>query len=89
MADLENTIKRIEDWIDAPFATNAEIDPQIVHDALELLKAQPQIVMCKDCKYWDYLIADRGRCDEMSVTHVGEFYTDSDWYCADGERKES
>ena len=39
MADLENTIKRIADWINAPFAMNAEIDPQIVHDALELLKS--------------------------------------------------
>ena len=38
MADLKNTVKRIEDWINAPFAMNAEIDPQIVHDALELLK---------------------------------------------------
>ena len=40
MAELENTIKRIEDWINAPFAMNAEIDPHIVHDALELLKSQ-------------------------------------------------
>ena len=40
MADLQKTIKRIEEWIGAPFACDAEIDPEIVHDALELLKEQ-------------------------------------------------
>lgn len=38
MADLQKAIKGLEDWIDTPFAMNAEIDPKLVHDALELLK---------------------------------------------------
>ena len=43
-------------------------------DALELLKEQPEIVRCKDCK-WNYIHAG---CE---LPHGG------DWYCADGERR--
>ena len=43
MADLQKTIKGLEDWIDTPFAMNAEIDPKLVHDALELLKERQWI----------------------------------------------
>lgn len=38
MADLEKTIKGLEDWINCPFPMDAEIDPKLVHDSLELLK---------------------------------------------------
>lgn len=40
MADVEKVIKGLEKWIDDPLAQNAEIEPQLVHDALELLKEQ-------------------------------------------------
>ena len=59
MADIEKVIKGLEKWIDDPLAQNAEIEPQLVHDALELLKEQNfriknivgELVRCKDCKH--------------------------------------
>ena len=38
MADIEKVIKGLEKWIDDHLAQNVEIEPQLVHDALELLK---------------------------------------------------
>ena len=54
------------------------------NDAIALLKEQPEIVRCKDCKYWHETIYDTPKwmpC--MSVQ------TSGNWFCADGERKES
>ena len=41
---------------------------------------QPQIVRCKDCKY--YITDVPARCDREQWT------TGGDWFCADGECKE-
>ena len=57
-------------------------------DVLELLKEQETIVRCKDCKYWlpmnrfypDYH-PGRGQCE------LNCWVRDSDWFCADGERR--
>lgn len=38
MADLEQTIKGLEEWINCPFPMDAEIDPELVHESLELLQ---------------------------------------------------
>ena len=58
-------------------------------DALELLKEQKTIVRCKDCKFWD-----AGLClnDNVSwqIQDCGcypNFITDSNWFCAEGERR--
>lgn len=59
----------------------------VMHDILSMLKEQPQIVRCKDCKYWDQLMEHRGLCHELTNTHSEAFVTSSDWYCADGERR--
>ena len=40
MADLDKTIKAIEEWINDPNALDTEIDACLVADALELLKEQ-------------------------------------------------
>lgn len=55
--------------------------------AIDVIKglpsAQPEIVRCRECKHWEYdvIFAD-GWCREK---HQG----DPNWFCADGERKES
>ena len=41
------------------------------------------IVRCKDCKYWEMRNSPRGWC----VVHQG--YVSPQYFCADGERKES
>ena len=50
--------------------------------ALEALR-QPEIVRCKDCKWFYQPFVNEGMC----IKHDHDFH-DTDWYCADGERKE-
>lgn len=40
MADLEKTIKALNDWIEEPNAINSEIDGWLVSDAVECLEEQ-------------------------------------------------
>lgn len=47
--------------------------------AVEAL-SEPEIIRCKDCKYWD---ADEHDCN----IKTGWFACGADWYCADAERK--
>ena len=42
----------------------------------KVIKEQPQIVRCKDCKFNHVL-----GCSKYCIPHGG------DWFCADGERK--
>jgi len=55
-------------------------------DVLKLLKEQPEIVRCKDCKWYKegYDIDGKwfSRCNG-SVRTYG--HTKPDWFCADGE----
>ena len=50
-------------------------------DALALLKEQPEIVRCKDCKYYDH-------CNGCMSWHDVNSNNDN-WYCADGERRDT
>lgn len=61
----------------------------LVHHAINVIAElpiirQPEIVLCKDCKYgepmcqpWSDII-----CTQNRATHI------PDWFCADGERRE-
>lgn len=53
------------------------------HDGMQsvLLDKKPDVVRCKDCKHWD------DECAECKIK-MGWFACGSDWFCADGERKE-
>lgn len=59
-------------------------------DALALLKEQPEIVHCKDCKHRP----TQKKCfpDTVCPCQCSDSYYSwvppDDWYCADGERKE-
>lgn len=48
----------------------------------ELLKEQPEIVRCKDCKFM--IEDDVFQCG----IRAGYFPVHEEWFCADGERKE-
>lgn len=50
----------------------------IIERYLELMSAQPEIVRCKDCKYWWY----ENYCDKHNKGQ-----RNADWFCADGERE--
>jgi len=62
---------------------------QLCSDALALLKEQPEIVRCKDCKYWSAeRINDFNKCRRWINVGVKNFATMGEWFCADGEREE-
>ena len=49
-------------------------------DAIELINKSPEVIRCKDCRYF---LADRGECVRHHfVIHFSNGY----WYCADGKR---
>ena len=58
---------------------------EIIDDAIALLKSQPQIVRCKDCKHYRYYGLSSDTVSECTIDHC---YPDSEWFCADGERKD-
>lgn len=54
--------------------------------AMEALK-QPEIVWCKDCRWWHESKTNNGFGDCGQAN--GITLKSSDWFCADGERKAS
>jgi hypothetical protein len=95
MPDREKTIKRLEhlsEWLfhlyqvvcdgDAPDYYDAY---KTVDDAISLLKEQPDIVRCSDCKHYGYhnMINVDGFCYCLKRHE----YPHPDWHCADGERR--
>lgn len=53
---------------------------KLMEDALPMLKEQPEIILCRDCKHH--------RKDTCSAGAGMAFPPPDDWFCADGERKE-
>lgn len=62
------------------------LDVRFVNTILELLKEQPNIVRCKECKYWDYRTEG---CMHLTGRIAPIVKTGADWYCCDGERKDT
>lgn len=54
--------------------------------ALEALR-QPEIVRCKDCKHWD--IGHTEECENSDSVCFHNGWCKPDWFCADGEPKDS
>ena len=73
---LSKTAKTVKEFNED---TPIKISLQCVEDILELLKEQPQIVRCRDCKH-----SNTGNWCEAHMEH----YPDDDWFCADGRRLE-
>ena len=51
-------------------------------DAIELLKEQPEIVRCKDCKHGRLYAKNSVDCE------FNELAKDADFFCADGVKKD-
>ena len=85
MADLEKTMEAMQEWIDAAFPDEYPLG--IMQDALELLKEQPKIVRCKDCKH--YLIPENEKIGECMMQPRWFPISDTNWFCADGERNDA
>ena len=58
---------------------NADCLHHLFRDVKKLLKEQPQIVRCKDCK-------KQGSYDCHITSLTGQTSSD-DWFCADGEER--
>lgn len=59
-------------------------------ETLEVLAQKPEVVLCKDCKWWE-----NGLCKSDDVSRkiddcgcYPDFRTSSDWFCGDRERKD-
>lgn len=66
-------------------------EKKLLREALVLLKEQPEIVRCKDCKHAT-MTSDGKMCKycEMDTDDFGDqryVYHDADWFCANGERR--
>ena len=63
---------------------------RVLADAIELLKSQPQIVRCKDCKYRSIYCTEATdgttlyTCNHPCANNVPR---PADWYCANGKRR--
>ncbi len=68
--------------------TAIDVDPWAIEMMENLLKEQPEIVRCKDCKHWSAeRINDYNKCKRWINVGVNNFATMGDWFCADGERR--
>lgn len=69
--------------------TAIDVDDWAKEMVEELLKEQPEIVRCRDCKYWSAeRINDFNKCRRWINVGVKNFATMGEWFCADGEREE-
>ena len=53
----------------------------MMHDAVELLESQPEIVRCRECRY-EAGMDQYGGC----MCDIDDEHHSLDWFCADGER---
>ena len=95
--DRDNVIKALEcckrkdgnECRVCPYTESEYCTEDMVTDALDLLKDQPQIVRCKDCKHLidHHGFMDDGYCRKMREDYCIKFKPNADWFCAVGERK--
>lgn len=84
MIDREKVVKAYEDFVNGYecFCTSDDYEYETHKAVLAMLKEQPQIVRCKDCKYRREIpVLGNIICVDNSVHSP-------DWFCADGERRE-
>ena len=85
--------------IDAAMECGKKIPPYAIRvkKAIEQLpSAQPEIIRCKDCKYFpegtgvnnDLEFPEEFKCPCECEDYWYSWKPDDDWYCANGKRKE-
>ena len=62
-------------------------DAGFVHIAISLIKEQPQIVRCKDCRYSKDWNVNMIKC--LKTENGSTMFHNKNWFCAYGEPKDS
>jgi len=97
MSDREKTIKGLEycselqTCFGCPYCKGSPTcQDDLCKDALQLIKEQPEIIRCKDCKYIERLpwLDDEAFKAMVCRKHNYTGMRKEDFFCADGERKE-
>lgn len=78
MSDIETIIKGCENWVNNHKGKNYLLTYSSVVELLAVLKEQPEIVRCKDCRWYDEKISF---CDNCNLPREPAFF------CADGDRR--
>ena len=72
-----------------------KVTDEVVKGLKRLPPEQPEIIRCKDCKWWDKYSDTHGYCLAAKHGYWSEHWEisirrtyDADWYCADAERRE-
>ena len=87
LIDADDLIERINVVIEHGLADPDGLHPVSAEVVLETINvipsAQPEIVRCKDCKYWKRSSCCEGYCGEIDMEGF-----DEDHYCGFAERKQ-
>ena len=62
--------------------------PKLDKDKTGCVLDMHPLVLCKDCKYW-YFADNRIPCERENVCGRNGIVVTPDWFCADGERRET
>lgn len=63
-----------------------KVDEQIAEDGSQKILEKEELVRCKDCVYWNQIAGSVfGRCNVFNK----EWHPGSEWYCADGVKKDA
>ena len=84
--NLQDIIKKSEHRHDCPYGkSKTGCVVTLVDDAIALLKEQPEIIQCKNCKDWDDHTEDCG--NEHSPCFSNK-WCKPDFFCAYGKRRQ-
>lgn len=91
MADIEKVINELVEHIESALDVDSDyvdcVRTDLLQTAVFLLKSQPEIVQCKDCKHWD--IGHTEECENSDSVCFHNGWCKPDWFCADAEPKET
>ena len=104
MADREKVIRECNWAIDQILVNGFTtlMTKGFFRDVITLLKAQPEVVRCKDCKHRPELklysdrqgnytaveFPDGSKCPCQCEDFFYSWYPNDDWFCANGEQEE-
>lgn len=93
MTEREDTIKTLERVLGLTHKNSLTVTiPRLTAKrAVSLLKEQPEIVRCKNCKHGkpvEAVFDDRYECHLLGSYISSDFALPPDWFCGDGEARQ-